>query len=261
MLLAGIGLATLDALHGHFTSAETQQEKYEQVRHLFRCGFDRELPAEEQLPVSVSTALEPLPTDDDSVALLQVLDASATVIKTDKVEPAHPARHLTRLEAVAWVSTARLDELQTAKTLRLECGGDCVVYLVTERQFECTTSAHNAWQYLCLSMRKATLVRLLQEAKELDHRLELAMCLGHEVVLGRTEKQVADNARFVERAHSRAVFVFDGMAQLDALVSPMREFADVQPFMKPGPPWTSLRVRDWKAEIGDRSLRQYLKPP
>lgn len=262
MLHPGVRLATLLAQQGHIKTSETFQMKSEWLANDFQHGFHGQLPPDDHLPLVIKQHYDELDCGDDSLLLFQLLDASTVVIMVEQPDPAHPTRHLVRMETVVWAATERADSLHEATKLHLQCGGDAILYAVFDSAFECTTAADQPWEYLCLAMPRSTGLTLLQQSKRLDEQLDFAMCLGLRVEFGRTEKQVEDNARNIDKAHLRAVVVFDKMAGLDAVVSPVTGLEQLEPFMKPGSCFCSPQPWDWTIDIDDyMGLRHYLKKP
>ena len=89
--------------------------------------------------------------------------------------------------------------------------------------------------------------------------LDAALCLGFKVETGREEQQVAENDRAIDMAYDKAVWVFDEMDQLDAVLAPVLTQEQVAAYVKRGVYEESPALLDWKTEIGIDPLSTYLE--
>ena len=106
-----------------------------------------------------------------------------------------------------------------------------------------------------MSSSKATLFSL----SELDNLLDLALCLGFEVEPGHDQQQIVENTRSMDQAYDRAIWVFDDMDQVDAVLSPELKNDEVAAYMKRGVYVQPPAIKNWKAEIGIQPLSEYLE--
>lgn len=254
-----IRLLTFEVQGAFYVRRDAEQVQAEWIlNHMLRFMGD-ELASSGLLPLKIVDPFEYQRFDDSTSVLLQVLDASITVIKGSKPAACHPDRHLVRLEAVAWSSEHRPDELTTTMNLRLEGGRRRLLYLMLQKPFEITMASGKPWTYLCMAMTRSTFAGLFVESQDLDRRLDLALTNGFKVEMGQTQEQVAKNSRSLDRAYERAAWIFDEMDQADVLLSPVLSREDLKPFMKiedyPFPP----ALRHWREEIETTPLSDYLK--
>lgn len=259
MLYDGVRLGVMEAVFGVYERDETMQEQTEIAHEYMERAFGGQLPLHERLPYLLRGRADEEPVGAHSTVVLQVFDASTTVMEGGLPWTPHPNRHLTRLEVVVWGCPLRPDELDDAKKVRLECGGRAVLYAVLDKEFECTVSDAEKWKHLCLLLPRALLEELMTQAQRIDYELDLAICLGLTVQLGFSEKQVLSNAEFLERGSARAGWAFDPLAQLDAVLAPVTDLEQVEPFLKHGKWCAAPQIRNWKADIGGQSLWRYLR--
>ena len=254
-----VRLLTLEAYHGRQERRETEQEQQDWMADHMHRLWRNPLSSHELLPIALTESFDPRNEQAFTSVVLQLFDASTTVIRGSKPFIPHPDRWLVRLETVAWASTADLTKLEEPSKHRLVCLGCKRLYLVLDRLFEVRMSLVKQWNYVCLAMRSSTYEQLFEESKRLDDELDAALCLGFEVLFGRSDEEVAENSSHMESAHETAFCIFGQLDELDVALSPVVTSEDADPYKKRGSSLQCPVAKDWTEEIDGQSLRMYLR--
>ncbi len=212
------------------------------------------------LPVTWSPELIDLqPFEERSTVVVQILDASCTVIRGETPEVGHEARHLTRLEVIPWACNTCIEELTEKRNIRLDCGGLHVLYVILDSCFEVKLNGENPFKYVGLVMTGAQFISLVKDSQELDETLDACICFGCIVTFGKTVQQIEANNRAIDSAHYFGFRVFDQMVQADMTVTPDPMLEQCQSSLKHAALTRSPSIVNWRQEIGDMTLRQYLR--
>ena len=255
----GYRLVTFEAKEAHYLARAAHQIQSQWISdHMLRV-FGNELTANHQLPKTIMTSFEDQHFDASTSVVLQILDASSLFIKRSEPSSYNSHRHLTRFEVVVWSSSLQPGAIDGPTKLKLDCGRRRRLFIVLDRPFEIGLTAMKPWNFLAMLMRRDTFVDLYIESKQLDDMLDAALCLGFKVEPGREEQQVVENDRAIDIAYDKAVWVFDEMDQLDAVLAPVLTQQQVAAYLKRGAYLEAPTLRDWKAEIGIDPLSTYLE--
>lgn len=256
-----IQLVHLDIDHAYYEPFETNQEQVDFIKECYHNVFREQLDHHCALPLTICDSLVVPDFDNATMVILQVLDSSNTMILGSLPDSGHPCRQLTRLEVVTWAIETYRTELTETTKMHLDCGGNLILYTVFDKEFEVKSIVEKPWSSLGMLMTKQTFLDLFHESDDLEDKLDSALCLGFGVVFGRNQEQVETNKIYIEQGHLRSWRVFGSMAQADFTVSPFEDAKEVEVFLK-HPPFTTAPVLvNWTQEIGDNSIRQYLKKP
>ena len=252
-------LVSFEAKQGHYVARATMQMQTTWITEHMMHVFGNELTANQLLPTTIMTGFEDQPFDPSTSVVLQLLDASTTAIKLCDPGPLHAQRHLTRFEVVVWSSPIQPEAIDGPVKLKLDCGRRRRLYMVLDRPFEIGLTAMKPWNFMAMLMTRATFTDLFFESKELTNMIDYALCLGFRVEEGHSEQQVLENNKSIDIAYEKAIWVFDEMDQLDAVLSPVLSVEQVQAYMKRERYAEQPAIRDWKAEIGVKALSEYLE--